>query len=291
MFECKVLVTGGSGLLGRQIMSVLSGAGVSCHGLCFSRPGEQLTSLDLTDFPASKKFIVDYKPSHVIHTAAQRFPDKVEADYEAALRINVESSRNIAEACKEVGARMIYISTDYVFDGSHPPYFPDNEPHPLNKYGDSKLGGEKAVLAVDDKFLVLRIPVLYGGVTKLNESAVTVLLDVVRNGKPCSVSSYEVRCPSHTRDIARILLELIIKNPPGGVYHWCGLEKLSKWDMCRIIGEELGLDTSHLQEVTGAGGTPRPRDVELDRTRLKQLGIEFHTKFKDGLMEDLKQFL
>ena len=71
MFECKVLVTGGSGLLGRQIMSVLSGAGVSCHGLCFSRPGEQLTSLDLTDFPASKKFIVDYKPSHVIHTAAQ----------------------------------------------------------------------------------------------------------------------------------------------------------------------------------------------------------------------------
>ena len=71
MFECKVLVTGGSGLLGRQNMSVLSGAGVSCHGLCFSRPGEQLTSLDLTDFPASKKFIVDYKPSHVIHTAAQ----------------------------------------------------------------------------------------------------------------------------------------------------------------------------------------------------------------------------
>ena len=110
----------------------------------------------------------------------QRFPDKVEADYEAALRINVESSRNIAEACKEVGARMIYISTDYVFDGSHPPYFPDNEPHPLNKYGESKLGGEKAVLAVDDKFLVLRIPVLYGGVTKLNESAVTILLDVVR---------------------------------------------------------------------------------------------------------------
>jgi len=61
----------------------------------------------------------------------------------------------------------------------------------------------------------------------------------------------------------RILLELIIKNPPGGVYHWCGLEKLSKWDMCRIIGEELGLDTSHLQEVTGAGGTPRPRRMSI----------------------------
>ena len=205
MFDCKVLVTGASGLLGRQVMAVLSSEAeaVSCHGLCFSRPGPGLSTLDLTDLEATRKFVLDFKPSHVIHAAAQRFPDKVEADTEAARRLNVESSRTIAEACKEIGARMIYISTDYVFAGDHPPYFPDNKPRPLNKYGETKLEGEAAVLAVDPNFLVLRIPVLYGGVTSLTESAVTVLLEVVRSGKPASVSSYEVRCPSHTQDIAR----------------------------------------------------------------------------------------
>ena len=203
MFECKVLVTGASGLLGRQVMAVLNSEAVPCHGLCFSRPGAGLSTLDLTDLEATRSFVLNFKPSHVIHAAAQRFPDKVEADTEAAMKLNVESSRTIAEACKETGARMIYISTDYVFAGDHPPYFPDNKPRPLNKYGETKLAGEAAVLGVDPNFLVLRIPVLYGGVTSLAESAVTVLLDVVRSGKPASVSSYEVRCPSHTRDIAR----------------------------------------------------------------------------------------
>ena len=76
---------------------------------------------------------------------------------------------------------MIYISTDYVFDGSHPPYFPDNKTNPLNRYGQTKLAGERAVLGVEETFTVLRIPVLYGGVTSLGESAVTVLLEVIRS--------------------------------------------------------------------------------------------------------------
>ena len=84
---------------------------------------------------------MDLKPSHVIHAAAQRFPDKVEADLEAARKLNIDSTRNLAEVCKEIGARMIYISTDYVFDGNHPPYFPDNKTNALNKYGQTKVEG------------------------------------------------------------------------------------------------------------------------------------------------------
>jgi len=286
-----VLLTGASGLLGRQIMSILQAEGVSVTGLCFSRPGDGLTKLDITDFSATRSLVQDLKPTHVIHAAAQRFPDKVEGDFEAALKLNVESTKNLAEVCKEVGSRMIYISTDYVFDGEHPPFFHDNKPNPLNKYGETKLAGEEAVLATDASFLILRIPVLYGGVKTLDESAVTVLLDVIRSGKPAKMSSYEVRCPAHTQDIARILLDLIKKSPDGGIYQWCGLEKLSKWDMCKIISKETGLDISHLEEVVGAGGTPRPRDVELDREKLRRIGIEHHTKFNEGLMGDLKNFL
>ena len=148
---------------------------------------------------------------------------------------------------------------------------------------------------MDDKFLVLRIPVLYGGAIKLAESAVSVLLEVIRKKEvPAKMSSYEVRCPSHTRDIANILLDLmrLSPSPPGRVFHWCGREKLSKWEMCQLISQELGgLDISHLEEVKGAGGTPRPRDVELDRSNLELLGISHHTDFRRGIREELNRFL
>jgi len=289
----NVLITGASGLLGRQVLSLLTSENVPCTGLCFSRASEGLTKQDITDLPATKKLVRDLQPTHIVHAAAQRFPDKVEADFAAALKLNVESTRNLAEVSKEVGCRMIYISTDYVFDGEHPPYFPDNPTNPLNKYGETKLAGEEAVLATDPSFLILRVPVLYGGVNALAESAVTVLLDVIRSGKPTKMSSYEVRCPAHTKDIANIILDLIklSPEPEGGIYHWSGLEKFSKWDMCKMISKETGLDIGHLEEVVGAGGTPRPRDVELDREKLRRLGIDHHTKFKEGLMEDLKRFL
>merc|ERR1719309_53231 len=257
---------GGSGLLGRQVLALFKAENVYCTGLCFSRASEGLVKLDITNFDETRSYIEKLRPTHVIHAAAQRFPDKVEADFEGTLKLNVESSRNLAQVCKELGSRMIYISTDYVFHG------------------------EEAMLAVDQNFIVLRIPVLYGGVTSLNESAVTVLLDVIRGGKPTKMSSYEVRCPSHTQDIAKILLDLIRKAPEGGVYQWCGFDKLSKWDMCQLIGKELSLDVSHLEEVRGAGGTPRPRDVELDREKLRRLGIEHHTNFKEGILAELIRF-
>ena len=120
---------------------MLTSDSIKCHGLCYSRPSEDLTSLDLTDLSTTRQFLMDLKPSHVIHAAAQRFPDKVEADLEAARKLNIDSTRNLAEVCKEIGARMIYISTDYVFDGNHPPYFPDNKTNPLNKYGQTKVEG------------------------------------------------------------------------------------------------------------------------------------------------------
>ena len=287
----RVLLTGGSGLLGRQVLSVFRAACVPITGLCYSRPGSDLVQLDITNLAATRDLVKDLQPTVVIHAAAQRFPDKVEGDLEAAVRVNVEATKNLAEVCVETKCRMIYISTDYVFDGEHPPFFPDNKPRPLNKYGETKLAGEEVVLTTNPDFLVLRIPVLYGGVNTLGESAVTILLDVIRSGKKAKMSSYEVRCPSHTQDIARILLDIVRRTPPGGIYQWCGLEKLSKWDMCKMISKETGLDISHLEEVVGAGGTPRPRDVELDREKLRQLGIEHHTVLKEGIMEDLKQFL
>jgi len=288
------LVTGASGLLGRQVMSALAPLpSLLPLGLCYSRPGPGLLAVDLTDSQATAKLLREERPQFVIHAAAQRFPDKVEADPAAAAALNVEVTRHLAELCRELGARLIYISTDYVFDGSEPPYSHDHPTSPANRYGETKLAGEAAALEAPDS-LVLRIPVLYGPVGELRESAITVLLETVRSGKPATVSSYEVRCPAHTCDIASILADMVtLPSPlPPGVYQWSGLEKVSKWDVVKWISSEFGLSMDHLTEQAGpSGGTPRPRDVELVRERLQAAGISHHRDLRTGLMEVLRGHL
>lgn len=291
----KVLITGASGLLGREILKVFHSSGFNVLGLCHSRRGANLIPSDLTDSEATKALVTREAPDIIIHSAAQRFPDKVEDDFEAAKLLNVEATRNLALAGKSVGAKVFYISTNYVFDGKNPPFKTDDTPCPLNKYGETKLLGERAVLEVDAGNAVLRVPVLYSDVESLNESAVTTLLDTVRSGKSAKISSYEVRCPSHCSDIAKILADLARRNDleeVSGVYQWCGLEKMSKWDMVREIGEMTGSSLEHLEEVKGAAqGTPRPRDVEMDRSRLIDMGINHHTVFKDGIKQVLEKWL
>jgi len=289
------VVTGASGLLGRQVVSALAALpSVAPLGLCHSRPGPGLVALDLTDHQATARLLREERPQFVIHAAAQRFPDKVEADPAGAAALNVEVTRHLAGLCRELGARLIYISTDYVFDGSEAPYSHDHPPSPANRYGETKLAGEEAAMEVAPDTLVLRIPVLYGPVRELRESAITVLLETVRSGKPATVSSYEVRCPAHTSDVASILADMVTLAPTlaPGVYQWSGLEKVSKWDVVRWISSEFGLSMAHLTEQAGpSGGTPRPRDVELVRERLEAAGISHHRELRAGLVEVLRGHL
>jgi len=296
--SCTVVVTGASGLLGRALMDHFTTLPTIDRvvGLSHSRTGPNLEQVDLTDTPRMREMVRGSVPNIVVHCAAQRFPDRVDADYPAAVALNVDASRELALVCKEIGATLLYISTDYVFDGLSPPYSHTDSPNPTNKYGETKLKGEKAVLEVDPENIVLRVPVLYGPVESLGESAVTVLLNTVQNStKPANLSSYEVRCPAHSRDIARILGDMIGRLPglQGGVYQWSGLEKLSKWDMVQILAKHTNTDINHITEVKepSKGGTQRPRDVEMSREKLEELGISHHTPFAEGLVEALKPFL
>jgi len=296
MDPLRVLVTGASGLLGRQIMAEFSSlSNFSPTGLCFSRPHPDLTRLDLTDESATADLFNQLKPHIVIHAAAQRFPDKVEKDPKAALELNVLVSKRLAVLCKELKARLIYISTDYVFDGTAAPYSHLDAPKPANRYGETKLAGELAVLEENSDSIILRVPVLYGPVLDLKESALTVLLDVLRNRKtPVSLSSYEVRCPAHTRDIAKILGEIAagLDSLQGGVYQWSGRERWTKWDIVCMMSRELNLPMDHVTEVTGpSGGTVRPRDVEMERRRLEEKGIGCHRDFKEGFLQSVEPFL
>ena len=177
----RVLITGASGLLGRAIMKQFSNSDKwDALGLAHSRATEVLKKVDLLDSDETKRVVMDFKPHILIHAAAERRPDVVENDEETCMKVNVGVTKTLASAINELNSDagapehfMLYISTDYVFDGSSPPYKPLDEANPLNKYGKSKLAGEQVMQVYNSDGGILRIPILYGSVEYLKESAVT----------------------------------------------------------------------------------------------------------------------
>lgn len=290
----QVLVTGASGLLGRAVCAVLREKGYAVSGVAFSRAGPGLIKCDLTDQEAVKDLIEKEKPNFIIHAAAERFPDVVEKKYEETRLLNIKTAGHIASVAHRIKCRMIHISTDYVFDGTSPPYKVGDKCNPLSKYGLTKMESEEAVLAAAPDACVLRIPVLYGSVEKLEESAVTCLLSVLKSKESKAVSHHDRRCPAHARDIALILADMIALIAKGqnlsGTYQWSGQEKLTKYEMTLTMARVFSLPHDHVTPSTDASPL-RPYDPEMDVSRLTDLGISHHTKFEEGIKECLSQWL
>lgn len=158
----RVVVTGASGLLGRAIYSHFVARSHDVLGLANSRAEPPLVKQDLLDEESLKSRLSDYKPDLIVHSAAERRPDVVQQQPERSQELNVDVPGRLAAISGEIGAKLIYISTDYVFDGSRPPYTVESEPNPLNAYGTSKLLGERAVKenGRDGQVTSLRVPVL-----------------------------------------------------------------------------------------------------------------------------------
>ena len=179
----RVLITSASGLLGRAILKQFSNSDKwEVLGLAHSRATGVLKKVDLLDFDEAKRVVKEFKPHVLIHSAAERRPDVVENDEETCMKMNVGITKTLAKTINELNKDveipehfMLYISTDYVFDGTSPPYQPLDEPNPLNKYGKSKLAGEQAMQFYHPDGGILRVPILYGNVEYLKESAVTGL--------------------------------------------------------------------------------------------------------------------
>lgn len=179
----RVLITGASGLLGRAILKQFADSGKwEVLGLAHSRATGALKKVNLLDFNETKRVVKEFKPHVLIHSAAERRPDVVENDEETSTKMNVGVTETLASTISELNSDleipehfMLYVSTDYVFDGRSPPYKPLDEPNPLNKYGKSKLAGEKVMQKNHPDGGILRVPILYGNVEYLKESAVTGL--------------------------------------------------------------------------------------------------------------------
>ena len=285
----KAIVTGASGLLGRAIRKAFrNDLEWETVGLAKNRVRDGLTSHDLLDPDATRELLDRVRPDVVIHSAAERKPDLCEGRPEHTRALNVEATSMLCEAARAVGAWTLFISTDYVFDGSNPPYGPADPPCPLNAYGESKLAGEAATLSVDPDNAVLRLPILYGEVEELEESAITVIARALLDTAPAKMDHWAVRRPTLVDDAAIACLGLARLQGAGqdisGVFHFSGSEAMTKYEVALVMGEALGLDASHLEsDARPPAGAARPRDCSLDCSSLDAIVSIRRTLFEDRI--------
>ncbi|KIK92582.1 hypothetical protein PAXRUDRAFT_829813 [Paxillus rubicundulus Ve08.2h10] len=282
----SVLVTGASGVLGTAVYNAFREAGFNVIGLSHSQVKEGLTRLDLSedllvkDGASLRPLFSDHKFDWVIHCAAERRPDAFKEgtpDAAAAVKLNKDVPGRLAEICKDNNVTLVYISTDYVFDGTVPPYKPNSPTNPLQEYGVTKLAGEEAVLRVSGaKVIVIRVPVLYGPTPKNSDSAVNILIDIVqdKSGKIYKMDDYAQRYPTNVLDIASFLVRLsnLDKVVPK-VIHYSAGECFTKYKMCEIFGKILNCPISHIvrdSSVPG-DGVARPRDCQLSTEETSEL--------------------
>ena len=205
----KVLVTGVTGQLGYDVMKELERRRIQAEAA--SR--EQF---DITDEAAVRSFIISARPDAIIHCAAYTAVDKAEDEPDLCRRVNADGTRNIAAACRDAGAKMIYISTDYVFPGvGMTPYEPGDPTGPLNVYGASKLAGEQAVKDLLERYFIVRISWAFG-VRGIN--FVKTMLNLALNHKELNVVNDQTGSPTYTADLAPLLCDMA-ETEKYGVYH------------------------------------------------------------------------
>ena len=291
-----VALIGASGLLGRAVAAELASAASAKEWrivrTAHSRADERSVKLDLLDREAVCEFLRDHAPDAIVVAAAERRPDVCENDPALARALNVDALSTIAGEARAIGAWVLSISTDYVFDGTSPPYSPDDTPAPLNAYGRSKLDGERALLTSDPASCVLRLPLLYGPCTDWNESAVTSLTPaIVKSAEaanpPASMDDWATRYPTFTPDVAVVIRGMLEHHARSatisGITQWSGDEPMTKFDIARRIAAVLKVDAKLVAQRTPTDATPRPRDCHLDSGRLEARGIGRRTPFDSAI--------
>lgn len=256
----KVLVTGANGQLGYDVVKELQKQNIECYGATRQ-------DFDIVDFEATKKFITNYMPDAVIHCAAYTAVDKAEDEQGLCYLVNASATENIAEICKKINAKMLYISTDYVFDGTKDDFYEvDDKPNPINVYGKTKLLGEQAVQKILDKYFIVRISWVFG---EHGNNFVKTMLRLGKERKEISVVADQYGSPTYTADLAPLLVEMI-KTDKYGVYHATN-EGVCTWaEFAEEIFKIVGMDVkvNHITTAEYPTRAKRPMNSRLSKSKL-----------------------
>jgi len=239
----RVLITGGTGRIGRFIL-LHQPSNVDVE-LLLSPVSQQLPEYpwyrtDITDYDKTVMAITCAKPDVVIHLAAFSDVDRCEIDPDIAYKINSEGTGNVAKSCRECGARMVLLSTDYVFDGISGPYSENDVPNPINVYGQSKLEGENAALTHVDDILIIRISVPFGKrIEDTDHNFISWLIEQLQDGNSVHIADDQFTTPSYLEEFSRVLWTLVQKDL-SDIYHYGTSDRLSRYEMalhvCQIMG-------------------------------------------------------
>ena len=300
----KVFVTGVCGQLGHDVVNELISRGHEAVGsditdkyegaddgsAVVTAPYEQL---DITDGESVRTKLTSVNPDAVIHCAAWTAVDAAEDEENKAkvYAVNSEGTKNIAQACKELDCKMIYISTDYVFDGEGTePWHPDcKEYAPLCVYGDSKLKGELAVSGILDKYFIVRIAWVFG---RNGSNFIKTMLKVGKKYDTVRVVNDQIGTPTYTFDLAKLLADMC-ESDKYGYFHATNEGGYISWyDFTREIYRQAGYSTEVLPVTTeeyGLSKAKRPRNSRLDKSKLTENGFALLPTWQNALSRYLKE--
>ena len=280
----KIFITGGSGLLGSKVAEIALEkeyevySGYNSHKPEFGEP----VKFDLANPESVVKAIDEVKPDAIIHSAALTDVDKCEVEKELAYKINVEGTRVVAEMARKVGAFMVYISTDYVFDGSKGMYKEEDETNPINYYGYTKLLGEKYC----QDFCIARTCVIYGAKPASGKVNFALwLINKLENGESVRIITDQYITPTLNTNLAKMLLE-IAERKIIGVFHLAGATRVSRFEFAKEIARVFGLDDSliipsRMDVINWVA--KRPKDSSLDTSKANKFLNEKPYELKKAL--------
>ena len=277
----KILVTGYNGQLGYDVVKELNSRSVECRGV-------DREDFDITDRDETVGYICDYAPDAVIHCAAYTAVDRAEDDEENCRKVNADGTENIAVACEKLRAKMLYVSTDYVYGGDgEAPFETDSPTNPKNVYGVTKLEGEKAVMKYIDKFFIVRTSWVFG----INGSNfVKTMLRLGDEKESLNVVCDQVGSPTYTPDLARLICDLIVTEKYG-IYHGTN-ENFCSWAEFAAEIMNLGGKKTVINPVPSSEyptKAERPHNSRLSKKCLDEAGIKRLPTWQDALKRFLKE--
>lgn len=281
----RVLVTGVKGQLGHDVVNEMEKRGITPIGV-------DLAEMDITDKEACDRVITEANVDAVIHCAAYTAVDAAEDNVDVCMKVNAGGTRNIAEVCKKLGIKMMYISTDYVFDGQGTrPWEPDDPVvEPLNVYGQSKYEGEVAVEKYAPKHYIVRIAWVFG----LNgKNFIKTMINLGKTHDTLTVVNDQIGTPTYTYDLARLLVDMLEKEEYGKYHATNEGGYISWYDFAKEIFAQAGMDVKVLPVSSAEypAKAKRPSNSRMEKKKLDEHGFTRLPDWKDALGRYLKEIM